>query len=107
MDQTSQELPMAFSWAEEMEAAGVVTTGKATSGEAQPASGASVSGDSGEATSDRGSQSAPEPAVKRKRHRGRNAPSDIRRRIDHGQKFREVEAEHAVSSAKFFNECQE
>ncbi len=68
---------MASSWAESTEAEGAAAAETATSGEAQPISRASVSGDSGEVTSDRGSQSAPEPPAK-KRHRGRNAPTDIR-----------------------------
>ncbi len=47
VDQSSQELPilsMAFSWAEATEAEGAAAAEMVTSGEAQPVSGASVSG---------------------------------------------------------------
>ncbi len=97
---------MGSSWAEATEAEGAAAAETATSDEAQPVSGASVSGESGEATSDKGYQSAPEPPAK-KRHRGRNAPADMRRRIRHARKFRETEAEHAAFSPEFFNEWRE
>ncbi len=68
---------MASSWAEATEVDGAAAAETVTLGEAQPVSSASVSGESGEATSDKGYQSAPEPPAK-KRHRGRNAPADMR-----------------------------
>ncbi len=106
MDQTLQELPistMAFSRAELTEAEGATAKEVGASGEARPVSGAFVSGESGEAISDKGFQSAPEPSTK-KRYRRRNAPSDIRRKTKHVQKFQATEAKNDVFAAKFFNE---
>ncbi len=92
VDQTSQELPILprTVWSEEVEAAEAEESG--VSDEVQPVPKTSVSGESGETTSDRGSQSAPEPPIK-KRHRARQASSDMRRRHTHGQEYRELEAD--------------
>ncbi len=73
------------------------------SDEAQPVPGASVSGNSGEVTSDKGFQSTPELPIKKKQ-RIRNAPSDVRRKIIKAQEFRAKVAENTVFAAKFFNE---
>ncbi len=44
---------------------------------------------------------------KKKRHRARHAPADIRRRLLHGQEYQELEVDRAVSSAKFFHDYRE
>ncbi len=108
VDQTSQELPNLprTVWSEEVEAAEAAIEEQGVSDEVQPIPRTSVSGESGETTSDRGSQSAPEPPTK-KRHHARQAPSDIRRRCTHGQEYRELEVDRAVSSARFFNDYRE
>ncbi len=69
VDQLSQELPIpqiASSWGEEVEIGEAVAREGAASGEVQPVSRASVSEESEETTSDRGSQSAPEQPLKKK-----------------------------------------
>ncbi|MCP3682245.1 MAG: hypothetical protein GY861_06085 [bacterium] len=108
MDQTLQGLPNLSRtvWADEVEAAETAMEEQGVSDEVLLVPRASVSGESGEATSDRGSQSAPEPP-KKKRHRARHAPADIRRKLQHGQEFWEIEADCAVASAKFFHDYRE
>ncbi len=104
-DQTSQKFPisiMTFSRAEETKAERATAKETGASGEAQPVSGASVSGEAGEATCDTRSQSAPKSPMK-KRYRKRNAPSDVRRKIIKAQEFQAKVAENTVFAAKFFN----
>ncbi len=62
--------------AESIEAKGATAEETGVSDEAQPVPGASVSGNSGEVTSDKGFQSTPELPIKKK-HQKRKAPSDI------------------------------
>ncbi len=104
VDQTLQESFILSTIFSRTDGATAEETG--VSGEAQPVSGVTVSGESGEATPDKGFQSTPEPPTKKKQ-RIRKAPSDIRRKIKHIQKFRGKEAEQAVFAPKFFNEWQE
>ncbi len=109
VDQSPQELPIppiAPTWAEEVETDGAVAKEAAASDEVQPVSGASVSGESGEATSDKGSQSAPEPPPK-KRLRRRTAPADKQRQLKHAQEFREKEAQQTAFSAEFLEGWRE
>ncbi len=109
MDQLSQELPIppiAPTWAEEVETGGVAAKEVVASGEVQPVSGAFASEESEEMTSDRGSQSAPEPPPK-KRLRRRNAPADKQRQIRHARQYREKEAEQTAFSAEFFEGWRE
>ncbi|MCP3682254.1 MAG: hypothetical protein GY861_06130 [bacterium] len=108
IDQTSLELPNLprTVWADEVEADETAMEEQGASDEVLLVPRASVSSESGEATSDKGSQSAPEPP-KKKRHRARHAPADMQRKMSRSQGYREIEAEHAVASAKFFHDYQE
>ncbi len=68
VDQTSQELPNLARtvWSEEVEADQAAMEEQGVSDEVQPVPRTSVSGESGETMSDRGSQSAPEPPKKKR-----------------------------------------
>ncbi len=108
IDQTSLELPNLprTVWADEVEADETAMEEQGVSDEVLLVPRTSVSGESGEATSDKGSQSTPEPP-KKKRHRARRAPADMRRKMSSSQGYWEIEAECTVVSAKFFHDYQE